>query len=218
MWTLRWLGCGMPFDAARPKNSIGKLSVPSKEATRHMMNKVFQNGISQFEKKIRPGSPISFHSFGNLKKVYRKFFFHVDMIALAAYAEQLLPRGKAAVYCILPRGIVWTHLKNFRSISRNSLNIFEIFLEIFKYDSYFCFKQPLSSNIWSQIRVCLWFTKPTFLSTLWEWLRRDIFLKVFYLRPAQTSTYVTKRLFFEKLYMVCLHSMLLHLTPCISYH
>ncbi len=34
----------------------------------------------------------------------------MDAIALAAYAEQLLPRGKAAVCYILPRGIVWTHL------------------------------------------------------------------------------------------------------------
>ncbi len=25
MWTLHRLGCGMPFDVARPKNSIGKL-------------------------------------------------------------------------------------------------------------------------------------------------------------------------------------------------
>ncbi len=110
MWTLRRLGCGMPFDVAQLKNSIGKLSVPSKEAMRHMMSKRFQNGISQFEKKIRPSSTISFHSFGNLKKVCKKFFFHVDAIALVAYAKQLLPRGKAAVCCILSRGIVWTHL------------------------------------------------------------------------------------------------------------
>ncbi len=81
------------------------------EAVRHMMNKGFQNCISQFEKKITPSSPISFHSFGNLKKVWKKFFFHVDMIAIVAYAEQLLPRDKAAVCCILPRGIVWTQLK-----------------------------------------------------------------------------------------------------------
>ncbi len=110
MSTLHQLGCGMLFDAARPKTSIGKLSIPSKEATRHMMSKGFQNGISQFEKKIRSSSPISFHSFDNLKKVCQKFFFHVDAIALAAYTEQLLPCGKAAVCCILPRGIVWTHL------------------------------------------------------------------------------------------------------------
>ncbi len=87
MWMLCWLGCGMPFDAAQPKNLIGKLSVPSKEAAWYMMSKSFQNGISQFEKKIRPSSPISFHSFGNLM-VCQKFFFHVDAIALAAYAEQ----------------------------------------------------------------------------------------------------------------------------------
>ncbi len=74
------------------------------------MNKGFQNGISQFGKKIRPSSPILFHSFGNLKKVCKKLFFHVDVIALEAYAKQLLPRGKAAVCCILPRSIVWTHL------------------------------------------------------------------------------------------------------------
>ncbi len=54
----------------------------------------------------------TFHSFGNLKKVCKKFFCHVDMIALVAYAEQLLPRGKAAVCCILSRGIVWRHLNN----------------------------------------------------------------------------------------------------------
>ncbi len=75
------------------------------------MNKGFQNGISQFEKKITPSSPISFHSFGNLKKVCKKFFFHVDMIALEAYAEQLLLHSKATVCCILLRGIVWTYLK-----------------------------------------------------------------------------------------------------------
>ncbi len=39
------------------------------------MSKGFQNGITQFEKKIRPSSPISLHSFGNLKKVCKKFFF-----------------------------------------------------------------------------------------------------------------------------------------------
>ncbi len=75
MWTLHWLGCGMSFNAARPRNSIGKLSVPSKEAVRYMMSKGFQNGISQFGKKVRPSSPISFHSFGNLKKVCKKIFF-----------------------------------------------------------------------------------------------------------------------------------------------
>ncbi len=36
----------------------------------------------------------------------------MDAIASAAYAEQLLPSSKAAVCCILPRGIVWTHLNN----------------------------------------------------------------------------------------------------------
>ncbi len=75
------------------------------------MSKGVQNGISHFEKKIKPSSPISFHSFGNLKEVCKKFLFHGDAIALAAYAEQLLPRGKAAVCCILPHGIVWMHLK-----------------------------------------------------------------------------------------------------------
>ncbi len=57
--------------------------------------------------------------------------------------------------------------------------------------------------------------RATILSTSWEWLRCDIFLKVFYLRPAQISNYLLVRLFFEKSYMVCLHSMLLHLIPCI---
>ncbi len=112
MWMLRRLGCGMPFDAAWPENSIGKLSVPSKEAARHMMSKGFQNGINQFEKKsdkVHQFRPVSFHSFCNLK-VCKKLFFRVDAIALAAYAEHFLPRGKAAVCCILPHGIVWTHL------------------------------------------------------------------------------------------------------------
>ncbi len=75
-----------------------------------MMSTGFQNGISKFEKKIRPSSPISFYSFGNLKKICKKFFSHVDAIALAAYAEQLLPHGKAAVCYILLRGIEWTYL------------------------------------------------------------------------------------------------------------
>ncbi len=45
MWTLRWLSCDMPFDAARTKNLIGKLSVPSKEAVWQLMSKGFQNGV-----------------------------------------------------------------------------------------------------------------------------------------------------------------------------
>ncbi len=31
MWMLHRLGCGIPFDAARPKNLIGKLSVPQRK-------------------------------------------------------------------------------------------------------------------------------------------------------------------------------------------
>ncbi len=77
-----------------PKNLIVKLLVPSKEAAQHMMSKGFQNGISQFEKKIRQSSQVSFHSFCNLKKVCKKFFFHVDAITSAAYAERLLPHAK----------------------------------------------------------------------------------------------------------------------------
>ncbi len=34
----------------------------------------------------------------------------MDAIKLAAYAEQHLPRSKAAMCCILPRDIVWMHL------------------------------------------------------------------------------------------------------------
>ncbi len=127
MWTLRRLGCGMLFDAARHHNSIGKLSVPLKEATRHMMSKRFQNGISHSEKKTKPSSTISFHSFGNLKKVCKKFFFHMDAIALAAYAEQLLPRSKAAVCCILQHGIVWTHLKIFCLTLVTNIDTFPLF-------------------------------------------------------------------------------------------
>ncbi len=98
MWTLCRLGCGIPFAAAWPKNLISKLSVPSKEAAWHMMSKGFQNGISQFEKKIIPSSLISFHSFCNLKKVCKKFFFHVDAIALAAYAEQLMQQSCSVLH------------------------------------------------------------------------------------------------------------------------
>ncbi len=116
IWMLCRLGCGMPFDAAPLKNLIGKLSIPLNEAAQHMMAKGFQNSISQFEKKIRQSSLVSFHSFCNLKKVCKKFFFLVDAIALAAYAEQYLQSGKAAVCCIRPCGIVWTHLYGTKKI------------------------------------------------------------------------------------------------------
>ncbi len=80
---------GMPVDAAQPKNSIDKLSVPSKEAARHLRNKGFQNGISQLEKKITPSSPISFHSFGNLKKVCKKCGRdRISGICLATFAAR----------------------------------------------------------------------------------------------------------------------------------
>ncbi len=46
MWMLRQLGCGKPFDAP-----IGKLSVTSKEAARHMMSKGFQNVSASLRKK-----------------------------------------------------------------------------------------------------------------------------------------------------------------------
>ncbi len=53
------------------------------------------------------------------------------MIASAAYAQQLLPRGKAAVCCILPRGIVWTHVSRFsprqKKIDGRQLFIFLIY-------------------------------------------------------------------------------------------
>ncbi len=93
MWMLRRLGCGMPFNPVRPKNSIGKLSVPLKEAARHIMSKGFQNGISQFEKKIRQSSPVLFHSFYNLKKVYKKIIFscgrdRIGGICRATFAVQ----------------------------------------------------------------------------------------------------------------------------------
>ncbi len=133
-----------------------------------MMNKGFQNGISQFEKKITPTLPISFHSFGNLKKVCKTFFFHVDMIALAAYTEQLLPRGKAAVCCILPRSIVWTHL-NATSFNCVSFLLFCIVDSIsrthkrrgtqFEVVAYICGTsypsfQPPPANLTSCINLC----------------------------------------------------------------
>ncbi len=124
MWTLHRLGCGMLFDAAWPKNLIGKLSVPSKEATRHMMSKGFQNGISHFEKKIRPSSPISFHSFGNLKKVCKKFYFHVDAIHWRHMPSNFCRAAK--LQCgILLRGIVWTHLN--RSIVKSHFLIVYVY-------------------------------------------------------------------------------------------
>ncbi len=153
MRTLRRLGCGMPFDAARPKNSIGKLLVPSKEAVRHMMNERFQNGISQFEKKIRPTSPISFHSFGNLKKVCQKFFFHVDAITLVAYTEQLLPRGKAAVCCILLRGIVWTHLNAGKACILREGDYIEGLQCNFSLKIISLFLQVTEQNFWDNPRI-----------------------------------------------------------------
>ncbi len=48
---LHWLGYDMPFDAVRSKNSIGKLSVPSKEAVRHMMSKGFKIVSASLRKK-----------------------------------------------------------------------------------------------------------------------------------------------------------------------
>ncbi len=89
------------------ENSIGKMLVHQRFAARHMMSKWFQNYISQLEKKIRRSLLVSFHSFCNICK---KFFFNVDAIKLMAYVEQLLSRSKAAMCCILPRGIVWMHL------------------------------------------------------------------------------------------------------------
>ncbi len=73
-------------------------------------------------------------SFSNLKKVCKKFFFHADAIALPAYTEQLLPRGKAAVCCILPCGIVWTHLNMFNWIPNSAIIVIhsEIILLNFK--------------------------------------------------------------------------------------
>ncbi len=104
------LGCGMPFDAVRPKNSIDKLSVPSKEAAWHLMSKGFQNGISQFEKKNQTKFADLVPQFWQPEEGLQKIRFSCGRDPLAAYVEQLLLRGKAAVCCILPHGIVWTHL------------------------------------------------------------------------------------------------------------
>ncbi len=68
--------------------------------------------LHQLEKKVRWSSLVSFHSFCNPKYGLQKNFFNVDAIKLAAYAEQLLPRGKAAMCCILGCDTVWTHFKN----------------------------------------------------------------------------------------------------------
>ncbi len=48
MWTLHQLGCGMPFDAARPKKFDRQIVDPIKGSR---VAQGFQNGISQFEKK-----------------------------------------------------------------------------------------------------------------------------------------------------------------------
>ncbi len=77
-------------------------------AVRHIMSKGFQNYISLLEKKIRQSSLVSFRSFCNCCK---KIFFNVNASKLAAYAKQLLLHSKGAMCCILPRGIVWMHLK-----------------------------------------------------------------------------------------------------------
>ncbi len=101
------LGLGRVSACRGMKIRSAKCQSHQRFAVRHMMSKGFQNYISQLEKKTRCSSLVLFHTFCNLCK---KFFFNVDEIKLAAYAEQLLPRSKAAMSCILPRGIAWMHL------------------------------------------------------------------------------------------------------------
>ncbi len=52
MWTLHRLSCGMPFDATWPKNSIGKLSVSSKEAARHRGFKMVSASLRKKSDKV----------------------------------------------------------------------------------------------------------------------------------------------------------------------
>ncbi len=89
-----------------------------------------------------------FKNFDNISCNFLKYFSKFSKIIVQIFRNDLILT------------IFLNNLENFRSIFQNSLNIFEIFFKIFKYDFYFCFKQPFSSNIWSQIWVCLWFTKP----------------------------------------------------------
>ncbi len=106
VWTLRRLSCGMLFDAARPKNLIGKLSVPSKEVAWHRGFKMVSASWKKKLDKVHRSCSTVFVTWRSAK-----IFFHVGAIALAAYTQQLLMRSKEADCCILPHGIVRTHLK-----------------------------------------------------------------------------------------------------------
>ncbi len=87
-------------------------------AMRHMMSKGFKIASASWRKKSDEVHRSRSTVFVTWSIVCEKFVFNVYAITLAAYVEQLLPHGKAAVCCILPRSIMWMHLKVSILISR----------------------------------------------------------------------------------------------------
>ncbi len=92
MWMSMQLGLDRASACCGIKIQSAKCQSHQRFATRHMMSKRFQNGISQLQKKIRWSSWSRFTVFVTWSIVCKKFFFNVDAIKLAAYAKQLLPR------------------------------------------------------------------------------------------------------------------------------
>ncbi len=75
----------------------------------------------------------------------------MDTIKLAAYAEQLLLHSKAAMCCILPRGIVWMHL--FARVGRHMYLI--PYLILYKYVLQEVAISP-TSDFWIFLDAKLW--------------------------------------------------------------
>ncbi len=106
------------------ENSIGKVSVSSKICRANICGQLYRRcnfwcgiwGVRGFKifvykYKLKMRKTCVSHStvFVTWNMVSKQLFLNVDVFKLAAYAEQLLPRGKA-MCCILPCGIVWMHL------------------------------------------------------------------------------------------------------------
>ncbi len=101
------------------EKSIGKMSVSSK-VCRIAYD---EYGVSKLHQLVREKNQAEFTGLIlQLCNLCKKNFFNVDATKLAAYAEQLLPRSDAAMYCILRRGLVWMHL-NIPLIRRQNTDI-----------------------------------------------------------------------------------------------
>ncbi len=110
MCTLCRLGCGMLFDDAQVKIRSANCQSHQRKPRGIWWVKGFKMVSASLRKKS--DKVHQFCSTVFLTRRSAKNFFLVDAIPLAAYAKQLLLRGKSALCCILPHGIVWTHLNN----------------------------------------------------------------------------------------------------------